>query len=96
MLDAAILTNFRAAMGEDFLPELIEMFLLDSQTLVDEMARAARESDAEALRRAAHTLKSNSASFGALTLAALCRFRIRPAFASLTRRAFARQKICSP
>jgi CheY-like chemotaxis protein len=73
VLDTATLASFRQAMGEDFLPELIEMFGQDSQTLVDTMRQATTESYADALRRAAHTLKSNSASFGALTLSALCR-----------------------
>jgi HPt (histidine-containing phosphotransfer) domain-containing protein len=37
------------------------------------MRRALDEQNADAFRRAAHSLKSNAASFGALTLSALAR-----------------------
>ena len=72
-LDAEVLARFREAMGEDFMPELIEAFSQDSRDLVEAMERALAANDDDALRRAAHTLKSNSASFGATQLAALCR-----------------------
>jgi HPt (histidine-containing phosphotransfer) domain-containing protein len=55
------------------LPELIETFVEGSNTLVVEMRSAAASSDVPLLGRAAHTLKSNAASFGAARLAALCR-----------------------
>ena len=35
--------------------------------------RALSDGDCEAFRRAAHSLKSNSATFGAMTLSAQCR-----------------------
>ncbi len=73
VLDAEILSQFREAMGEDFMPELIEAYVQDSQALTEAMQNALAGGDDEALRRAAHTLKSNSASVGATRLAALCR-----------------------
>ena len=73
VLDAEVLARFREAMGEDFMPELIAAFVQDSQFLVETMQRALETDDEAALRRGAHTLKSNAASFGATHLAALCR-----------------------
>ena len=74
ILDGNSLRRLREAMGEDFLFELIETYLADSEVLVEEMRRAVPSGDVEALRRAAHTLKSNSATFGALGLAAMCKY----------------------
>ena len=73
VLDAEILSQFREEMGEDFMPELIAAYVQDSQTLTEAMRSALADGNDEALRRAAHTLKSNSASVGATRLATLCR-----------------------
>jgi len=60
-------------MGTGFLDELLLTFVEDSQELVVTMRRALVQKDTEAFRRAAHSLKSNAASFGAMTLSALAR-----------------------
>jgi HPt (histidine-containing phosphotransfer) domain-containing protein len=52
----------------EFLAELIDTFANDGQTLLAEMRSALASGDAMALRRAAHTLKSNSRTFGATVL----------------------------
>lgn len=52
--------------------DLIDTFLEDSPQLLSTMKVAASGGDAAALRLAAHSLKSNSLSFGALTLGELC------------------------
>ncbi len=72
ILDEEVLENLRATMGEDFFLELLDVFLLDSQAMLADLSRAAQASDAETLRLTAHTLKSNSASFGATALSRLC------------------------
>ena len=74
-IDAATVAELLNTVGGDeaFLAELIVSYLSDSPPLFDEMARAAAGGDAAALRRAAHTLKSTSASLGALRLSAICR-----------------------
>jgi HPt (histidine-containing phosphotransfer) domain-containing protein len=51
---------------------LIDTFLA-APNLVSTVRRAVADGDAADLRRAAHTLKSNAATFGADTLAELCR-----------------------
>ena len=52
---------------------LIDSFLEDAPGLVDQMQQAVSEHDSETLRRAAHTLKSNCADFGAVEMSAQCK-----------------------
>jgi len=73
VLDHAALERLRATMGAGFLDELLPTFLEDSQELVGTMRRALGEKDADSFRRAAHSLKSNAASFGAMTLSTLAK-----------------------
>lgn len=63
------------AVGGDmvFLAELIDTYFVDTLELLATMRRALATYDAEELQRAAHSLKSNSANFGAHTLTELCR-----------------------
>ena len=73
-IDTAALERLREEMGgdESFLAELIDTYLEDSPQQLAAMAAAVQAGDATSLQRAAHSLKSNSASFGARALAALC------------------------
>ena len=57
----------------DFLREMIDVFLADTVELLAAMDGALASGDTEALRRAAHSLKSNAATFGAMRLTALAR-----------------------
>ncbi|MBN1177854.1 MAG: Hpt domain-containing protein [Anaerolineae bacterium] len=57
----------------DFLGELVETYLASSPELVAGIQQAIAAGDAPTLQRAAHSLKSGSASFGALAFAAQCR-----------------------
>ena len=61
-------------MGGDaaFIAELIGDFLEEAPAQLQSLGEAARSGDAEAARRAAHTLKGNSRTFGADELASLC------------------------
>ncbi|MBN1149482.1 MAG: Hpt domain-containing protein [Anaerolineales bacterium] len=56
-----------------FLVELIEVFLSDSPQLIEQMRAGLASGEIEIVRRAAHSLKSNSASFGANRLAEAAR-----------------------
>ena len=58
---------------QDFLAELIDTYLEDAPNLLSTIQTALASGDTEALRRAAHSLKSNSANFGAQKLAQLCK-----------------------
>lgn len=53
--------------------ELVQSFLDDGPGLVNGLAAAVEANDADALRRAAHTLKGSATDFGAVALEALCR-----------------------
>ncbi|MBN1657620.1 MAG: response regulator [Anaerolineae bacterium] len=56
-----------------FVSNLIDTYYRDSDNLLTSIEQAIETDDAELLRRSAHSLKSNSAMFGALDLAGLCR-----------------------
>ncbi|PYN40189.1 MAG: hypothetical protein DME00_35065, partial [Candidatus Rokuibacteriota bacterium] len=73
VLDPAAIDRLRTTMGTAFLDELLSTFVEDSQELVSTMRRALVEKDADSFRRAAHSLKSNAASFGAMTLSTLAK-----------------------
>ena len=73
-LDAAALDNLKKELGgENFLLEVIDAFLADSPMLLAMLRRSLDAKDANELRRAAHTLKSNGATFGAERFSELCR-----------------------
>ncbi|MEM9490948.1 MAG: ATP-binding protein, partial [Myxococcota bacterium] len=59
--------------GAEAFSQLIDIFLADSQELVDAMRGAASASDTELLARSAHSLKGSSLNLGADELAALAR-----------------------
>jgi CheY-like chemotaxis protein/HPt (histidine-containing phosphotransfer) domain-containing protein len=69
VLDPSALAQLRETTGDpSLMRELIDAFLQNAPGLVGELAG----DDAEEVRRAAHTLKSNGRTFGATDLADLC------------------------
>ena len=74
-LDRAVLDGLLEMVGGDpnFLAEMIDTFLEEAPGLISDMQTAAAAADVDALRRAAHTLKSNSLTFGAVRLGELRR-----------------------
>ena len=74
-LESAALDALLDATGGDpaFLAEMIDAYLADADGLFDAIDGALAGARPEELRRAAHSLKSNSATFGAMTLAEICR-----------------------
>lgn len=75
VIDRAALDRLLEMVGDDaeFFAEMIETFFDDSPKLLAAAQEALAATDAEALRRAAHSLKSNSASFGAMELSQKCK-----------------------
>jgi CheY-like chemotaxis protein/HPt (histidine-containing phosphotransfer) domain-containing protein len=75
ILDPKALEKLREMVGgdADFLAELIDTFLEDAPQMLAEMSQAVEDGDAAVLRRAAHSLKSNSADLGGMALSILCR-----------------------
>jgi PAS domain S-box-containing protein len=57
----------------DMLCKVIDKYLTSSRQLIETMRLAVPQHDAAALHRTAHSLKSSSATLGALRLAALCK-----------------------
>ena len=72
-LDAAALDNLISLGGDEFLTEVIDTFLADAPELLTTLRRSLDTPDADELRRAAHTLKSNGATLGAQEFAEHCR-----------------------
>jgi PAS domain S-box-containing protein len=73
VLDPEALEQLHARAGDrDFVVELVDTFLREGPALVDTLRDALQDTDAQQLRRAAHTLRSNAQVFGARALAALC------------------------
>lgn len=72
-VDHSVLQNLREEIGDnEFLRDLIDTYLEEAPRLLDNIQHAIDHHDAEAMKNAAHTLKSTSATFGARDLAALC------------------------
>lgn len=72
-IDPARFAELQATAGADFVIELIETFLGEAPTILVELRAARAAGDGDSFRRAAHSLKSNGNTFGALTLGELAR-----------------------
>ena len=72
-IDMTTFNELKQLSGADFISELIDTFLEDGPKLISQMKAALQARDTESFRRAAHSLKSNSATFGANHLAALAK-----------------------
>jgi GAF domain-containing protein/CheY-like chemotaxis protein/HPt (histidine-containing phosphotransfer) domain-containing protein len=70
-IDASVLSRLLEGTGGDpgFVGELIDQFVSESPSLLDAARAGVEAGDADEVRRAAHTLKSNAATFGAAGLA---------------------------
>ncbi|RCX32726.1 signal transduction histidine kinase [Thioalbus denitrificans] len=71
-VDKAVLVELREIM-EDAFAELIQTYLRDTPTRLVAIRDAIDKTDADALRAAAHTMKSSSANLGAMPLSALAK-----------------------
>lgn len=74
-IDPAALIPYREVMGDDadaFVIDLIDTYLTNSEQLAQAIVTSFASGDAETFMRSAHTLKSNSAVFGAQVLADFC------------------------
>jgi len=75
VIDQAALDALLDSLGsdEEFLAELMQDYFDDAPEQLAAMERALATGDAEGLRRAAHSLKSNSTTFGAMALSQYCK-----------------------
>ena len=72
-IDQATFDDLKQISGEDFINELIDAFLDDAPTMIQNMQSALDAKDVESFRRNAHSMKSNANTFGALELGALAK-----------------------
>ncbi|HEX2541369.1 MAG TPA: Hpt domain-containing protein [Caldimonas sp.] len=72
-IDAATFAELQATAGADFVAELIDTFLEEAPPMIEALRESLAAGQAEGFRRAAHSLKSNAGTFGALTLASMAR-----------------------
>lgn len=70
-VDRTVLDELSRSVGDDaeFLRELVETYLDDAPQQIEAIRSGLAKRDVERVHRAAHTLKSSSASIGAMTLA---------------------------
>jgi CheY-like chemotaxis protein len=74
VLEMAAVDTLRELLGGDeFLAEVIDAFFADAPNLLATLRRSVEQGDVDDLRRTAHTLKSNSETFGAEGFSELCR-----------------------
>jgi hypothetical protein len=69
----AAIVAMNPSQGREVLQRIISLYLDSSAKLVAEARQAAKAGDAETLHRAAHTLKSSSATLGAMQLSKIAR-----------------------
>lgn len=73
VIDPQVLAELQQQAGADFVCELVETFAEEGPQQLAVMRAAAGGAPSAALRRAAHSIKSNATTFGASRLAALAR-----------------------
>ena len=73
IIDLSAFESLKEMVGDDFVVELIETYLEDTPDLLAQLRQAHDAVDAGAFRRVAHSLKSTSASMGALNFSEVAR-----------------------
>jgi HPt (histidine-containing phosphotransfer) domain-containing protein len=72
-IDRATYDGLVETTGGEFVAELVDTFLVEAPRMLDDVRDALAKGDAERFRRAAHSLKSNANTFGALKLGAMAK-----------------------
>jgi HPt (histidine-containing phosphotransfer) domain-containing protein len=72
-IDSGIFQALRETTGAEFANDLVDTFLSEAPSMLTDLRESLARQDADRFRRAAHSLKSNSNTFGALSLGALAR-----------------------
>ena len=65
-IDAVTFTGLKDQVGADFVVELIDTYNTETGELIERLCQALADQDAAAFGRLAHSIKSSSASLGAL------------------------------
>ena len=72
-IDGETFSALRDTTGGEFVRELIDTFLTEAPSMLADLRDSLASGEAERFRRAAHSLKSNGNTFGALTLGTLAK-----------------------
>jgi len=72
-IDHAIFSELRDTTGSEFVRELVDAFLQEAPAMLADLRDALARGDADRFRRVAHSLKSNSNTFGAVALGNLAK-----------------------
>jgi HPt (histidine-containing phosphotransfer) domain-containing protein len=73
VIDAATFAELQDTAGAEFVNELVATFLEEAPPLLAELRSAHAAASAERFRRAAHSIKSNGNTFGAMRLGEMAR-----------------------
>ena len=68
-IDPTAFAELQASTGADFVVELVSTFFEEAPPMIAELRSALATGHAERFRRAAHSLKTNAQTFGAMGLA---------------------------
>jgi HPt (histidine-containing phosphotransfer) domain-containing protein len=72
-IDSETFSALRDATGSEFVRELIDTFLVEAPSMLADLRESLANGESDRFRRAAHSLKSNGNTFGALALGAIAR-----------------------
>jgi len=72
-IDLSTFEALKDAMGADFITELVQTYFDETPLLITKLQEALASQDCDGFRRAAHSIKSTSNSFGALELGTLAK-----------------------
>ena len=73
VIDEMTFAELKTTVGADFIGELIDAYLDDTPKLINELAESLAQQDVTKFGRTAHSIKSSSASLGALPLSWLAK-----------------------
>jgi HPt (histidine-containing phosphotransfer) domain-containing protein len=73
VIDLAVFRALTETAGADFVAELVGTFFEEAPAMLADLRSARDAADADRFRRAAHSLKSNSMTFGATALGTMAR-----------------------
>ena len=72
-IDRPTFAALQETAGAEFVAELVDTYLEEAPTMIADLKSALAAGDAERFKRAAHSLKSNSNTFGAQALGAMAK-----------------------
>ena len=70
-IDREVFQDLTEVVGEEFIGEMVDAFLEEGTQFISDLEKGFAEADIDLFRRAAHSLKSNAATFGAIKLSSL-------------------------